>query len=178
MVDNNQKDAQTANGKSETAGATPAAGVSSPKVFRPEVVRRTADYASSRPEQAIGGYNEGKRLIVGRDIELNGAINACEKLVVEGRVEASISDCREIEISETGLFKGEAEIDVAEVSGTFEGALIARQLLIIRATGRVFGDIRYGSLEIERGGQLDGEVGVIQTAEEGGASAAPPSRTA
>ena len=31
MVDNNQKDAQTANGKSETAGATPAAGVSSPR---------------------------------------------------------------------------------------------------------------------------------------------------
>ncbi len=95
-------------------------------------------------------------------------------------MEASISDCREIEISETGLFKGEAEIDVAEVSGTFEGTLIARQLLIIRATGRVTGNIRYGCVEIERGGQLDGEVGVIRAEEDAAAetAATPPPRTA
>ena len=32
--------------------------------------------------------NEGKKLIVGRDIILSGRITSCDKLVVEGRVEA------------------------------------------------------------------------------------------
>ncbi len=85
MVDNNHNDTRAAGTPSASPGtAQTAAGVSSPKVFRPEVVRRASDYTGSRPEQPMGGYNDGKRLVVGREIELKGAINACEKLVVEG----------------------------------------------------------------------------------------------
>jgi cytoskeletal protein CcmA (bactofilin family) len=133
-------------------------------VIRPEVVRRSGEYPTggSTAERPVGGYGEGKKLIVGRDIALSGTINACEKLIVEGRVEANISDCQEIEITDTGTFKGEAEIDVAEVSGAFEGTLIARELLLVRNTGRVNGNIRYGRLEVERGGQIDGDVRVYQ----------------
>ena len=83
-------------------------------VIRPEVVRRSADYLAggTENERPIGAYSEGKKLIVGRDIALSGSINACEKLIVEGRVEANIADCQEIEITETGTFVGQAEIDV------------------------------------------------------------------
>ena len=89
-------------------------------------------------------------------------INACEKLIVEGRVEAKIADCQEIEITKTGTFVGEAEIDVAEISGVFEGTLIARELLLIRNSGRVVGNIRYGRLEVERGGEIVGDVQVFK----------------
>ncbi|MGZ0247735.1 MAG: bactofilin family protein, partial [Alphaproteobacteria bacterium] len=68
---------------------------------------------------------EGKKLIVGREIELSGNISACDKLVVEGRVEAELQDCRQIEIAATGTFKGSAAIDMAEISGNFEGTLTA-----------------------------------------------------
>lgn len=134
-------------------------------VMRPEVVRTARDYSSmgsgssSREEHSYRSYaGDGKRLIVGRDIALSGQISSCEKLVVEGRVEANIAECREIEIAETGTFKGEAEIDVAEISGSFDGTLIARELLMVRANGRVTGTVRYGRLEVERGGQLNGDV--------------------
>jgi len=129
-------------------------------VIRPEVVRRSADYHSSGSDgdMSIGGYSDGKKLIVGRDIALSGSINACSKLVVEGRVEANISDCQEIEIAESGTFKGEAAIDVAEISGIFEGTLIARELLLVRNTGRITGSIRFGRLEVERGGKIEGDV--------------------
>lgn len=131
-------------------------------VIRPEVVRRPTDYhaTGSESEMPIGAYSEGKKLIVGRDIALSGSINACEKLVVEGRVEANISDCQEIEIAESGIFKGEAEIDVAEIRGVFEGTLIARELLMVRNTGWVKGSVRFGRLEVERGGKIEGDVRV------------------
>ena len=139
-------------------------------VIRPEVVRRSVDYLSggTESERPIGTYSEGKKLIVERDIALSGTINACEKLIVEGRVEANINDCQEIEIAESGIFKGEAEIDVAEISGVFEGTLIARELLMVRNTGRVSGNIRFGRLEVERGGQIEGNVGVVAADEEDG----------
>jgi cytoskeletal protein CcmA (bactofilin family) len=121
------------------------------------------------------GDNEGKKLIVGRDIALNGEIKSCDKLVVEGHVEANISDCRVIEIAEGGSFKGMAEIDSAEISGTFDGSITARELLVIRATGRITGKVRFGQLEIERGGEVTGDIQAYGKAE---AHSAPTQITA
>src|SRR5581483_10357249 len=104
---------------------------------------------------------EGKRLIVGRDISLTGEITACDVLVVEGKVEASLGDSRMIEIAESGLFKGQAEIDSAEVAGRYEGNLTVRDRLFVRSTGKVMGTIRYGRLEIECGGELVGDIQVL-----------------
>lgn len=100
----------------------------------------------------------GSKLIVGPNIKLKGVeITDCDTLVVEGRVEATI-DSRVIQISESGSFKGSAEIDLAEIRGVFDGDLTVRQKLVIYATGRVTGKIRYGKIVIEEGGQFSGDV--------------------
>jgi len=101
---------------------------------------------------------EMRRLSVGREITLSGEINACDMLVIEGSVEANLNNCRDVEIAETGLFKGSASIEEAEVRGRFEGNLTVRKRLLIKATGRVSGTIRYGQIEIECGGQISGDI--------------------
>jgi cytoskeletal protein CcmA (bactofilin family) len=98
------------------------------------------------------------KLTVGPNIKLKGVeITDCDTLVVEGSVEATM-DSRVIQISERGSFKGSAEIDIAEIRGEFDGTLTVRQKLVIYATGKVTGRIRYGKLVIEEGGQLSGEI--------------------
>ena len=99
-----------------------------------------------------------RRLTVGREICLSGEIASCDTLIVEGSVEANLQNCRDVDIAESGLFKGTAEIDSADVRGTFEGNLIVRKRLLIRNGGQVSGTIRYGQLEIELGGQICGDV--------------------
>jgi cytoskeletal protein CcmA (bactofilin family) len=100
----------------------------------------------------------GSKLIVGPNIKLKGVeITDCDTLVVEGLVEATM-DSRVMEIAEQGAFKGSAEIDVAEIYGQFDGNLTVRQKLVIYATGKVTGKIRYGKLVIEEGGQLSGDI--------------------
>ena len=100
----------------------------------------------------------GAKLTVGPNIKLKGVeITDCDTLVVEGTVEA-IMNSRVIQIAEQGAFKGSAEIDIAEVRGTFDGNLTVRQKLVIFATGKVTGKIRYGKIVIEEGGQLSGEI--------------------
>ena len=105
--------------------------------------------------------DDGKMLVVGREIVLSGEINSCDRLVVEGKVGATMKDCREIEIAETGTFKGQVEFDRADISGIFEDELTAREHLVVRATGRITGKVRFGELEIERGGQIIGDVQVF-----------------
>jgi cytoskeletal protein CcmA (bactofilin family) len=134
-----------------------------PVVTKPEP-RRAAEHPARNGNGAGNGSGgaDPKRLIVGREIVLTGAINACDKLLVEGRIEATLTDCREMDVTETGTFKGEASVDVAVVNGRFEGTLIARELLLVRAKGSVSGTVRFARLEVERGGEIEGEVSVIQ----------------
>ena len=68
------------------------------------------------------------------------------------------SNCHDVDIAESGLFKGSATIDEIEVRGRFEGNLVVRKRLLIRASGRVSGTIRYGQIEIECGGQISGDI--------------------
>ncbi len=103
------------------------------------------------------------RLIVGPDVKLKGAeILDCDTLVVEGRVEATM-DSRVIRIADKGAFCGKVSIDVAEIHGTFEGELTARSQLIIHATGKVSGKIRYGKLLINEGGELCGDINSLSS---------------
>ena len=101
------------------------------------------------------------RLIVGPNIKLRGVeIDDCDTLVVEGRVEATMIS-REIQIAETGAFSGKVDVDVAEIRGAFQGEMTARRKLVIHASGRVNGKIRYGKVTVQEGGEMSGDIGAI-----------------
>jgi len=101
-------------------------------------------------------------LIIGRQISFHGEISACRRLVVEGTAEAKLEQCQHIDVGETGFLKGHVGTENMEVSGRFEGDLVVRKLLLIRAKGHVAGTITYGEIEIERGGRV---VGVTEARE-------------
>ena len=103
---------------------------------------------------------EPRQLIVGHGVSLSGEITACDRLVIEGSVEANLHNCHDVNVSETGLFKGIASVDNAEVRGRVEGELIVRKRLLIRATGHVSGKIAYSEIEIEHGGKISGAIEV------------------
>ena len=124
----------------------------------PQAAAPAAPAASSSAAAPSGSKEGGSKLTVGPNIKLKGVeITDCDTLVVEGLVEATM-DSRVIQIAEQGAFKGSAEIDIAEIRGEFDGNLTVRQKLVIYATGKVTGKIRYGKVVIEEGGQLSGEI--------------------
>lgn len=173
------KESQTAAAASPSTPAPagePAAAGARPTVtqFRPEPVRKPAEHAAIRPGSLRPGLEvgEGSKLIVGRDIRLKGEITACDTLIVEGRIEASM-DSRVIQVAESGIFKGEASVDQAEIRGRFEGTLTVRDYLLVCATGRITGTVRYGQIEIERGGEIGGDVQVLTKEERNLRAGAP-----
>ncbi|MGS0740771.1 bactofilin family protein [Glaciimonas sp. GG7] len=161
---------ETLFGKRETPTPTSPLGSSnslssnSPSSFA-KPINPVSTPAAVPPQSSASSTNEGgSKLIVGPNIKLKGVeITDCDTLVVEGRVEATMHS-RVIHIAEKGAFKGSAEIDLAEIHGEFDGDLIVREKLVIYATGKVSGKIRYGKVVIEEGGQLIGEVQVVGTA--------------
>ena len=115
------------------------------------------------PEPAVARVEEpgGSKLIVGPNIKLKGVeIDDCDTLVVEGRVEATMVS-RAIQIAEHGAFMGKVDVDVAEIRGDFKGEMTARKKLVIHASGRVSGKIRYGKMLVQEGGELSGDIGAL-----------------
>ncbi|BBP02209.1 bactofilin family protein [Sulfuriferula nivalis] len=105
--------------------------------------------------------DEGNKLVVGPHIELKGSeITDCEILIVEGRVESSMKS-RHIRIAEGGVFEGTAEVDVAEIRGTFEGELIVHKRLVIYASAKIHGHIRYTAMTVEDGAEVTGTIDML-----------------
>ncbi len=131
-----------------------------------------AEARSAMPTAAPLQKATKRVLTVGNDIHMKGEISTCDRLVIEGSVDATLKDVHTVELAQTGSFKGVAEIQDAEISGSFEGDLIVNGRLIIYSTGRVSGNISYGEIEIERGGQLSGTIKTALEAKAGAKRAA------
>lgn len=152
-------------------GKPPATPVSQGAASRTEIPRRIADIpgvpgrrAAEPVRSASRNSADSRTLVVGREISLSGEITSCETLVVEGKVEATIADAQLVEVLPTGLYKGEARVTNADISGRFEGSLVATDTLTVREGGKVSGSIRYGKIIIEAGGQISGD---MQSLDEG-----------
>ncbi len=104
---------------------------------------------------------ERRTLVVGRGISVQGTVQDAERLVVEGTVEASMIHATELAVAPGGMFKGEVEVEDAEIAGTINGTLTARGSLLIRATGKVLGSARCRRLQVEDGGQISGQMEML-----------------
>jgi cytoskeletal protein CcmA (bactofilin family) len=118
----------------------------------------------------IGSTADGgvRRLVVTRDITLNGDIASCNYLVIEGVVKAETFSARRMDILDGGLFTGNAEVQDCIIAGRFEGKLLVHGRLTVKPTGLICGEVEYGVLEVEAGGKIRGQVisnAVTETAE-------------
>ncbi len=116
---------------------------------------------------------ERRTLVVGRGISVQGTVTEAERLVVEGTVEASMIHAAELSIALGGVFRGEVEVEEAEIAGIIDGTLLARGSLIVRATGKVLGTARCRRLQVEDGGQITGRIEMLSDSEVKPTSEAP-----
>jgi cytoskeletal protein CcmA (bactofilin family) len=126
-----------------------------------------AEATAGQPGGQVDPERYGKCLIVGEGIRLSGEISSCDRLVVEGEVEVTLNDTLALEIASSGRFTGGCEVEEADISGVYEGDLTVRKRLFVRGSGKLTGTVRYGELELERGGQIAGNISVLN---EGGGS--------
>jgi cytoskeletal protein CcmA (bactofilin family) len=138
--------------------------------FRPAtpVTTTPAPAANVAVEPVAEPKNDARReakLVVGPEIKIKGVeISDCDTLVVEGRIEATL-DSRVLEITEHGVFQGTIAVDNAEIRGRFEGELTVRKQLVIHATGKCSGKIRYSKIKVEEGAEIAGEISMLDKAQ-------------
>ncbi len=116
--------------------------------------RQRIDQSVGLPDNEV----DARTLIVGREISFSGEVASCDRLIVEGSIEANLQNCQNMVVAETGVFRGHGSTGNADVRGRVEGELVVDKRLLIRASGHVSGAITYGEIEIEAGGRISGTI--------------------
>ncbi len=95
--------------------------------------------------------------VIQSDTVLKGTITNGGVIDVYGYVEGNVS-AQELRVHEGGRMAGQLRAESALVDGTLQGEAVIKQLIKISSTGVVEGNIRYGRISLEAGGDLSAEL--------------------
>ncbi len=100
----------------------------------------------------------GGPCIIGKQITIRGNLSGSEDLIIEGRIEGTVSLKNHLTIEESGTV--EADVDVADltVNGAMRGDMAAAQSVSINASAKVVGNIRAPRIIIEDGARFKGSI--------------------
>ena len=96
-------------------------------------------------------------LIIGDDAVLKGSVSNSRRIEVHGYVEGEV-EAGEVMIAEGGRVYGTVKANAAEVRGTLQGGVRVKELIAIRDTGSVSGNVKYGRLAMDEGAELSATV--------------------
>ena len=96
-------------------------------------------------------------LMIGEGASIKGEIKEENEITIQGNVDGDIQ-CKDLIVGKTGSIKGKIKADTLTVEGSVEGEINIKDLLKLMSSSYVSGKICYGSVQINEGGKLLGEI--------------------
>jgi len=101
--------------------------------------------------------NEQLESFIGSGTEFQGGLNVKGALRVEGQFDGKVNAACVI-LGETGVIKGEVSAKKIIIGGKIEGNLRVQEIVEIKATGKVLGDIFTKIISITEGAKVNGKI--------------------
>jgi cytoskeletal protein CcmA (bactofilin family) len=122
-------------------------------------------------------YNETETAainLISLGTDITGDVKSTGDIRIDGSLTGNLNTKGKIVIGPSGKVNGEVVCKNSEVSGTVEGRIIVNQLLILKASSKIFGDIATSKLSIEPGAVFSGNCKMSENDNNGGAGPAKP----
>ncbi len=101
-------------------------------------------------------FNANNINLVGFGTEINGDIKSSGDLRIDGILVGNLNVKGTVVVGETGKIKGELVCKNSDISGVVEGKITVDELLSLKSSARINGDITVGKLAIEPGCKFTG----------------------
>jgi cytoskeletal protein CcmA (bactofilin family) len=124
-----------------------------------EVLLENIPMASIPTPQNKTDFNTGE-LVVGEGVVLNGSLEVPDKAWVLGAVNGDLK-VHSLTVGSTGEIDGKVDCQIADIAGHVKEDLSVHELLIVRASSTITGNIFYKEIDIERGAKISGQLSMI-----------------
>jgi cytoskeletal protein CcmA (bactofilin family) len=94
--------------------------------------------------------------VIGKGTVIEGTVRVSGRVQVDGQIEGSLLAEGHVSVGPSGSIVGEVVADELAIGGRVEGKIHVREHLHVAPQGIARGELRYGSLQVDRGGVLDG----------------------
>ncbi len=111
--------------------------------------------AAESKARAAKAVQTSEDIHVGPNTQLSGGFNTNGMMIVDGRVESGDIAADRLIISHIGNLEGKAVVHRAEISGVFNGDMVAGDEVIVRPTAKIAGTVRCQKLVIHRGARIE-----------------------
>lgn len=116
-------------------------------------------FGSSKPKQdenkaSAPSSNSLNSLVQGTFIE--GKIKASNDIRIDGTIKGELFCDAKVIIGSSGVIEGTIKCQNAVIEGRFDGTLMVKDLLNIRETAKVTGEVKYGKLVVQSGAVISG----------------------
>jgi cytoskeletal protein CcmA (bactofilin family) len=98
-----------------------------------------------------------REAIIQEDTIIKGKIKNCRQMEIRGFVEGELA-AESVLIHQGGTFYGTLKTDQADIAGSLQGEVFVKNLISIRSSGSVNGNVRYGQLAMEMGADLSADL--------------------
>ena len=96
-------------------------------------------------------------LIIGTDAVLTGDVKNSRRVEVHGKINGGVA-ADDVVVFDGGRLKGMLRSNSADIRGELDGEVRVQNLISIRSTGAVSGNVKYGKLAMEEGAELAAQV--------------------
>jgi cytoskeletal protein CcmA (bactofilin family) len=96
--------------------------------------------------------------ILGPTLHFKGDLSADEDLLIQGRVEGSITHTQRLTVGAQGTVKANIRAQLIIVEGTVDGDLQADKSVLVKDTAKVCGNIYAPSVSINEGASFSGSI--------------------
>ncbi len=112
---------------------------------------RSGQTLTSQPTPSVSPKNENPYTTLGKDTEFEGTLQFKEGLKIEGRFKGDITSEGYLIIGKTGEVTAEINVGSIIVEGKVTGNIIADDLVELRSSAQMRGDITAAKMKIEEG---------------------------
>jgi cytoskeletal protein CcmA (bactofilin family) len=100
-------------------------------------------------------------LAVGEGVRMQGNLLVPGEAVVDGQIQGVLT-AQSVFVTDNGAVQGTTTADHVRVAGRVSETTVANKTLLIESTGVATGNIAYADLEIRKGGDIQGNIRIIQ----------------
>lgn len=94
--------------------------------------------------------------LIGAGTSIEGDIQATSDIRIDGTLKGTINTKGKLVVGPSGNIEGEITCQQADISGNVRGKIVVAELLALKATAKLSGEITVGKLAIDPGADFSG----------------------